>query len=258
MIGYAQVSTQEQATEGVSLEAQEHRIRAWAAATGAELADLVRDEGVSGAKLLADRPGGRRIAQLLDARRPAVDAVVVVRMDRLGRDAAEQIALLKRFRTGKVGLAAIAQQIDLATPHGRAMAQIGAVFNELERALIAERTTEALAELRQQGRAWNHPPFGWQVTAGRLEPVESEQETLAMARQLRAAGASYKRIAAQLTAEGRQAKRAGAWSAMSVRSVLNTSAKLADLESAGRSRSSTGPSGDTPPLAIGHGERLAR
>jgi Resolvase, N terminal domain len=64
-------------------------------------------------------------------------AVVVVRMDRLGRDAAEQIALLKRLRS-KVGLVAIAQQIDLATPHGRAMAQIGAVFNELEPALIAE------------------------------------------------------------------------------------------------------------------------
>ena len=71
-------------------------------------------------------------------------------MDRLGRDAAEQIALLKRFRSGKVGLVAIAQQIDLATPHGRAMAQIGAVFNELERALIAERTTEALSELRRK------------------------------------------------------------------------------------------------------------
>ena len=61
-------------------------------------------------------------------------------MDRLGRDAAEQITVLKPFPSGKVGLVAIAQQIDLATPHGRAMAQIGAVFNELQRSLIAERT----------------------------------------------------------------------------------------------------------------------
>ena len=36
----------------------------------------------------------------------------------IGRDAAEQIALLKRFHSGKVSLVAIAQQIDLATPHG--------------------------------------------------------------------------------------------------------------------------------------------
>jgi hypothetical protein len=78
---------------------------------------------------------------------PTADAVVVVRMDRLGRDAAEQLAILKRVRTGKVGLVAIAQAIDLATPQRRAMAQIGAVFAELERSLISERTTETLAEL---------------------------------------------------------------------------------------------------------------
>jgi len=102
----------------------------------------------------------------------------VVRTDRLGRDAAEQIALLKRFRTGKVGLVAIAQHIDLATPHGRAMAQIGAVFAELERALIAERTVEALDELRRQGKAWNHPPFGWKVQEGCLVAIRKEQNTL--------------------------------------------------------------------------------
>ena len=140
----------EQASEGMSLDAQESRIRAWCEAQDAELVEIIRDEGVSGTKLLGERPGGRRVAHLLDSRRPSADAVVVVRMDRLGRDAAEQIALLKRFRSGKVGLVAIAQQIDLATPHGRAMAQIGAVFNELERALIAERTTEALSELRRK------------------------------------------------------------------------------------------------------------
>ncbi len=126
-MGYTRVSTQEQATEGMSLEAQESRVRAWAEVTGAEVIDIVRDEGVSGTKLLAERPAGQRIAKLIEARKPGVDAVVVVRMDRLGRDAAEQLALLKRFRAGKVGLVAIAQQIDLATPHRRAMAQIGAV-----------------------------------------------------------------------------------------------------------------------------------
>jgi DNA invertase Pin-like site-specific DNA recombinase len=102
--GYARVSTAEQAADGLSLDAQEARIKAWCEATGAELVEVVRDEGVSGSKLLAERPCGRRIAHLLDARRPTADAVVVVRMDRLGRDAAEQIALLKRFRSGKVGL----------------------------------------------------------------------------------------------------------------------------------------------------------
>lgn len=226
ILGYARVSTQEQATEGWSLDAQESRIRGWADAMGHEVLDVIRDEGVSGTKLLADRPGGAKVAALLDARRPGAEAVVVVRTDRLGRDAAEQLALLKRFRSGKVGLVAIAQQIDLATPHGRAMAQIGAIFNELERALIAERTAEALGELRHQGRAWNHPPFGWRAVEGRLEADEDEQETLVRAHELRAEGHGYATIGTLLTQEGRRTKRGGPWQAMSVRSVLRTSASV--------------------------------
>jgi site-specific DNA recombinase len=226
VIGYSRVSTFEQASEGMSLDAQESRIRAWCEAQDAELVEIVRDEGVSGTKLLGERPGGRKVAHLLDSRRPAADAVVVVRMDRLGRDAAEQIALLKRFRSGKVGLVAIAQQIDLASPHGRAMAQIGAVFNELERALIAERTTEALSELRAQGRPWNHAPFGWDVLEGRLEENPIEQETLVRISELRASGLGYLKIARTLNDEQRATKRGGPWQAASVRAVLGSSEKL--------------------------------
>lgn len=227
VIGYCRVSTVEQATEGQSLGAQENRIRAWCEAQDAELVEIIRDEGVSGTKLLGERPNGRRVSHLLDARRPSADAVVVVRMDRLGRDAAEQIALLKRFRSGKVGLVAIAQQIDLATPHGRAMAQIGAVFNELERALIAERTIEALSELRSQGKAWNHAPFGWDAVDGHLRENHSEQKTLARTTELRDSGLGYLKIAQILNDEGRPTKRGGPWQAASVRSVLLSCRKMA-------------------------------
>ena len=227
VVGYTRVSTVEQASEGLSLDAQASRITAWCETQGAELVEIVRDEGVSGTKLLAERTGGRRVAHLLESRRPSADAVVVVRMDRLGRDAAEQIALLKRFRSTKVGLVAIAQQIDLATPHGRAMAQIGAVFNELERALIAERTTETLSELRHQGRAWNHAPFGWNTVDGRLEANAIEQETLARAIELRSSGMGYLKIAETLNAEARPTKRGAPWQSMSVRSVLRSAEKMA-------------------------------
>jgi Resolvase, N terminal domain len=80
--GYVRVSTAEQVTEGMSLEAQENRIKAWADANDAEVVEIIRDEAVSGSKLLADRPGGKKVAKLLEARRPGVDAVVVLRRDR--------------------------------------------------------------------------------------------------------------------------------------------------------------------------------
>ena len=56
-IGYVRVSTVEQATEGMSLDAQESRIRAWAEATGAKIVEIVRDEGVSGTKVLSRARG---------------------------------------------------------------------------------------------------------------------------------------------------------------------------------------------------------
>jgi DNA invertase Pin-like site-specific DNA recombinase len=223
ILGYARVSTIEQASEGMSMVAQENRIRSWAEAMGHDVIDVLVEEGMSGSKLLAERPKGKLIAQALDSRKADVDAVAVVRIDRLGRDAREQIALLKRFRTGKVGLVAIAQQIDHATPHGRAMAQIGAVFSELERSLIAERTVDAFDELRRQGKAWNHAAFGWHVIDGNLVVDDREQATLAYIRELRAKGLSYSKIAITLTAEGFSTKRGGTWQPMSVRSVLRTS-----------------------------------
>lgn len=226
MVAYVRCSTAEQASDGVSLDTQVARIRAWADAFGADVVEVIEDGGVSGSKALADRPGGAKVAALLDARKPEVDAIAILRLDRLGRDAAESLALLKRFRTSKVGLFSIADHIDLGTPQGRAMAGMAAVFAELEKGLGAQRTTDALAELRRQGRAWNHAPFGWNVVDGNLEADETEQTTLQRIRELRASGSAYNKVADTLNAEGRPTKRGGPWFAASVRSVVLTAEKM--------------------------------
>ena len=226
LIAYVRCSTQEQATEGVSLDAQEARIRAWADAMDAELVEVIVDAAVSGGKPLADRPGGAKIAALLDSRKPEADAVVILRLDRLGRDAAESLALLKRFRTSKVGLVSVADRLDLGSPQGRAMAGMAAVFAELEKSLIAQRTTDALTELRNQGKPWNHAPMGWDAIDGTLVENEVEQVTLSHIRDLRSEGMPYKKLADRLNAEGIPTKKGGAvWHAASVRGVLLSAEK---------------------------------
>ena len=55
-VGYARVSTGAQAREGVSLEAQKHRFKAWCRANGHELVEVESDEGISGGKT-SNRPG---------------------------------------------------------------------------------------------------------------------------------------------------------------------------------------------------------
>lgn len=225
-VGYVRVSTQEQAIDGLSLQAQQSRIASWCAATGAELVDVIQDAGVSGTRALVDRPGGARIASLLGTRNPDVEIVVIVRLDRIGRDAAETLHYLRQFARGSLGLVSLADRVDLGTPQGRAMAQMSAVFAELERALIAQRTADALDELRSRRQVYGAIPFGWSRTGDRLVQHDDEQRTLVRIKRLRARGFSYDRIARSLNGSDTPAKNGGHWHAMSVRSVLLTATKI--------------------------------
>jgi site-specific DNA recombinase len=224
--GYVRCSTAEQALEGMSLTVQQARIASWCEATGAELVEVIEDAGVSGTRTLAERPGGARIASLLAQRKPEVETVVVARLDRLGRDAAETLSCLRRFATGSVGLVSVADRIDLGTPQGRAMAQMSAVFAELERALIAQRTADALSELRARGQVYGPVPYGFRRDGEQLVKDETEQRALLKISRLRKTGHSYGRIASSLNRSGVPAKRGGVWHAMSVRSVLLTAPQV--------------------------------
>jgi site-specific DNA recombinase len=227
VLGYVRCSTDDQALEGVGLEAQRARIAAWCDLSGAELVDIVEDAGIGGMVPLAKRPNGIRIEVLLNARNPEVDAVVVARLDRLGRDASETLACLKKFAAGRVGLVSIADRLDLSSPQGRAMAQMSAVFGELERSLIAQRTSDALAQLRATGRVYGSIPYAFAADGGRLVPDPAEQAVLARIGVLRDEGTSYGAIADLLNRDRVPSKRGGVWYAMSVRSVLRTSSRIA-------------------------------
>jgi DNA invertase Pin-like site-specific DNA recombinase len=229
VIGYTRVSSAEQVTEGVSLDAQRARIEAWVEATDADLIEVIEDPAVSGSRPLAQRDGGARIAALLDQREPAVEAVVVTRLDRLGRNASETLGHLHRFANGKVGLVSILDRLDLSTPQGRAMAGVAAVFGQLERELIAQRTSEALARLRAQGRVFGAIPYGWVRSGNDLLPDTDEQRVRREIIELRDSRCSFREIAGWLNREGVPAKRGGRWSAMSVRSICLTAARDEEL-----------------------------
>jgi site-specific DNA recombinase len=226
VVGYTRCSTEDQAVEGVSLATQLGRIQAWCDVADAELVEVIEDGGVSGTRPLADRPGGARVASLLDARKPDIDAVVVARLDRLGRDAAETLSYLKVFAKGSVGLISIADRIDLTTPSGKAMAAMSAVFAELERNLIAQRTSDALCELRSRGKVYGPTPFGFQRHGNSLLLDNAEQRVLVRMRRQRAKGKSYQAIAVALNRSGTPSKRGGVWHAPSTRSVLLTAEKV--------------------------------
>ena len=109
------------------------------------------------------------------------------------------------------------------------MAGVAAVFGQLERELNGQRTSEALAELRDQGRVYGPIPYGYERDGEVLVPFGAEQRVLDQILDMRLSRLSYGKIADWLNAEGITAKRGGGWSPMAVRSVCNTSARRQKL-----------------------------
>ena len=198
-IGYIRVSTEKQADFGVSLEAQEAKIRAMAVVQGADLAEVIVD--AESAKSL-DRPGMERLLALIDAR--AVNTVIIAKLDRLTRSVKDLAELLERFTRRGVSLVSVAESLDTGTAAGRLVLNIMTAVSQWEREAIGERTRDAMRHKRANGERVGTVPFGFRLAGDgrRLEEEPAEQDILARIRELKAAGHTTRAIANELNRQG--------------------------------------------------------
>src|SRR5262245_11764322 len=138
--GYIRVSSEEQADSGLGLEAQRQRIRAYCELR-TPTCDDIRGRGRFGRQGLGD-PTGWLAAHRRGPEKQAY--LVVAKFDRLFRSVADAAQTIADFEKKGIELAAIAEGFDMASPYGRAMAQMASVFAEVERAMIRERTRAAM------------------------------------------------------------------------------------------------------------------
>ncbi|MGH3807514.1 MAG: recombinase family protein [Pseudonocardiaceae bacterium] len=143
VVGYLRVSTEEQAVSGLGLAAQRAAIETECARRDLKLLAVHTDAGLSGKSL--SRPG------LTDLEAGRGTVLMVAKLDRLSRSVHDATGLLLRADRAGWGLIALDANVDTTTPQGAAMTQVLAVFAELERRLIGERTKAALAVKRAQG-----------------------------------------------------------------------------------------------------------
>lgn len=198
-LGYTRVSTEEQANEGLSLDAQAERIRAYCKAQGLKLVELLSDEGVSAAKPLATRPAGSRLLTALDA--GDAQAVVAVKLDRLFRDAVDCLSTVRDWNERGIALHLLdlgGSAFNSASALGRFFLTVMAGAAEMERNLISERTKIALAYKRSKGEWLGAAPFGYRLLNGALVPEPAEQELIAaLKRDRRARHLSIRELAAK-------------------------------------------------------------
>ncbi|WP_420370272.1 recombinase family protein [Curtobacterium sp. L1-20] len=142
LIGYARVSTADQ-NEQLQVDALQ--------AAGVRRRDIFVDHGVSGAR--SSRP--QLDAMLLNLE--AGDVVVVWKLDRLGRSSGNTIMLVDDLAHRGVHIRTL-DGLDSTTTTGRAMLGMLAVFAEMERSFMQERTKAGLAAARAEGRKGGRPP----------------------------------------------------------------------------------------------------
>ena len=221
VVGYVRVSTQEQAAEGVSLAAQESKLRAYCVALDLELVAVVSDAGAS-AKSLA-RPGLQQALALLDAGQ--ADGLLVCKLDRLTRSVRDLGELLDGWFSTRFALLSVADAIDTRTAGGRLVLNILTSVAAWEREAIAERTSAALRHKVAAGEHVGAPALGVRVVDGALQEVRAERQVVERILALHAEGLSLRAIAASLTAEGAPTKRGGSWAAATVSKVLAREAR---------------------------------
>jgi DNA invertase Pin-like site-specific DNA recombinase len=207
-IGYIRCSTEEQGISGIGLEAQRRTILAAAAGRGWTVVHIEQD--VASGKDTAHRPG--LAAALAAIHRGEAGTLLVAKLDRLSRSVADFAAMLNRAQGERWNLCVVDLGADLTTPYGIAMAQQVAVFAELERRLIGERTRSALAVRKSQGVRLGRP----------LATIErAPVHVVTRIRDLREAGLSLAAIAAKLNDEDVPRTNGGvAWHPSSVRYIL--------------------------------------
>lgn len=211
VIGYVRVSTEEQATHGVSLAAQEAKLVAFCDLYGHELVSVVVDAGVS-AKTL-NRPGLTSVLAAL--KNGEAEGVLVLKLDRLTRSVRDLGHLLEEYFQ-HFALLSVQEHCNTRDAAGRLVLNMLMSVAQWEREVNSERTKTALAHKKAQGA---------QLGAPRLGDQEGERAALERIRELAAQGTSLRGICAQLEAEGFKTKRGGTrWEATTVRRYLQREA----------------------------------
>lgn len=214
---YTRVSTEDQAKEGFSLDAQLERLRFYAKAQGWKVAGEYVDEGHSGRT--TKRPQYTRMMEEIQR----WDTLLVLKMDRIHRNSRNFMAMMDHLRKQKREFASVTESLDTSTAMGRFVMDIIQRIAQLESDQIGERTHTGMEEkARQQGGSLGKPaPFGYRYLEGMLAPVAAEAPVVAETFRRFAAGASKQDLADWLNSQGLRGRRKGAlWTYKSVDHLL--------------------------------------
>jgi site-specific DNA recombinase len=220
-VGYIRVSTDKQADHGISLEAQQAKLTAYAALYDIELVEVIVDAGVS-AKTL-DRPGLQRALGML--RKGQANALLLAKLDRLTRSVKDLGSLVEAyFSADEITLLSVADSIDTRTAAGRLVLNVLGSVAQWERETIGERTSEALSHKRSKGeKLGGDVPYGYRLSADgkTLTPDEGEQALLTAIREAHQSGLSQRAIVIDIKRQGFRTRKGTALNRTQIQRIMS-------------------------------------
>lgn len=216
---YTRVSTLEQVIEGISLDNQLDKIKAYCFARDWEVVDIISDEGQSGKSL--NRPGIQKLISM--AKDKQFKVVVSYKLDRLTRSVKDLGYLIDDvFNKHDIAFTSITDNFDTSTANGKLILNILGSVAQWERDIIAERTKDALNYKKQNKQVYGQCPLGYLVDdLGNLIEDKKEQQTITYIKSLRTEGFSFGKIANRLNEENIPTKHGAKWYKSTIKKILD-------------------------------------
>jgi len=226
VVAYIRVSTEEQSTLGVSLQAQECAIKSYCDMRSLNLVECVVDAGVSAGKALSTRVGGQRVLDLIKQKQ--VQGVVAFKLDRLFRNSQDCLQTTSNWDKGSIALHLLdmgGQSVDTSSAMGRFFITIMSAMAEMERGLIRERTKMAMKHKASKNQRVGQLPYGKNLSLDtvHLENNQDEQKIMLSVFELNKAGLSTRKIAHKLNEQGVKS-RGSRWHHTTIQRIIKKAA----------------------------------
>lgn len=217
---YTRVSTNDQAREGFSLEAQRDILMDTLERKGLQLYRIYTDPGVSGGTF--KRPGIQ--ALLRDMKAGKFDTLLIHKLDRLSRnigDLYEFIGLVNKLDIRLIIVSMGSEEIDTRSPMGKAFLMFSGIWAEIYLDNLREETLKGLTKKMQNGgRHMSKPPLGYEFDENyNLLIVENEAKLVRIVYDKYLKGSGVVTIAKHMNEFSRK-KEGGVWDHKAVRNIL--------------------------------------
>lgn len=187
---YVRVSTEEQAKEGLSIEAQIDKCRAFCNARDWNVFKVYKDAGFSAGSL--NRPALELLQR--DANEGKFSIILVYKIDRFSRKLKDLIMVLEDLKQKNINFTSVTEQIDTTSAMGEAFFQIIGVFAQLERGMVKERVEMAFDKKIKSGESLSRAPFGYTYENKKLVPHLENAAKIREIFEMWSKGIDYKEI----------------------------------------------------------------